>query len=708
MRKIGMSLSVKISLIFSIVIILLQSLIYVVTSNIIENDVLLSQIQKQLALTKSSAEIFSLEVNSVKVLASSISTEPSLWISLSGELPEGAPLPPDMADTNTTLKNLENRSEIYSEVFLYDSFGKIIEASDDSLIGNIVPNEEFLTNFNNNIDLDVMLNSKPVQLSNSGDYLYLVGAPVRNPQNELLGVITFSINLNNFGNQHFYEHDLGESAHLFMIDNKGKILIHPDENYVGYYITSEKTSLPLVQDTNINGNYTYFLNGVEQSSGFYHLDSYGIKFVATISTAVLLEPVKKIEWILIILNIVMILISLFTIRIFLNKILKRRVNNIKNVMGQMEKGELLLFSDSSKKHDEITSIQISLKSFNEKLIKFFNDLREQITLLSENGEFLTSNMTQTSASVTQITSTISSCKSFMNKQNQKVEDTASIIEEMGSNLNNLNSSIAYQFQSISQSSVSIEEMMGNIKSISKNIKLCSEYMTKLEKESESGAIIQDLVTALVLEISEKSVRLQESNEIINNISSQTNLLAMNAAIEAAHAGEAGKGFAVVADEIRKLAESTSEQSQMVKKTSDDMQNAVNNIMKAADNSKRSYKKMQDIIRTVAQINKETEYAMTEQSEGSTQILSALSDMNRISEEVKLGSEEMFLGNNNILDTVNILRDITMEVNSGMTEITTGIEEILVATSTVQDMTITNKNSIDVVKNKSKYFKRVDY
>ena len=183
---------------------------------------------------------------------------------------------------------------------------------------------------------------------------------------------------------------------------------------------------------------------------------------------------------------------------------------------------------------------------------------------------------------------------------------------------------------------------------------------------------------------------------MENIASQTNLLSMNAAIEAAHAGEAGKGFAVVADEIRKLAESSGEQSKTIGGVLKKIKESIDRISKSTDNVLNKFEAIEGEIKAISQQAAEIQNAMEEQSAGSRQILEVIGDLNGITQMVKSGSEEMLDGSRGIIIEGRNLEMATQEITGGMNEMASGAEQINAAVDRVNGISGQNKSNIDIL------------
>ena len=197
--------------------------------------------------------------------------------------------------------------------------------------------------------------------------------------------------------------------------------------------------------------------------------------------------------------------------------------------------------------------------------------------------------------------------------------------------------------------------------------------------------------------------LGEANTVIANIASQTNLLAMNAAIEAAHAGDAGAGFSVVADEIRSLAENASGQAKIVKGRLKDVTGAVKRIVDISSQTDQAFGRIAGSISGVQQIFEEIRSAMGEQAAGGEQLLSILSGMTDITATVRSGSEEMNQGNTQIIEVITSLNSISQEVKNAIEEIARGTGEINRAVASIVDLSDENTESIKLVKEETNKF-----
>jgi len=204
----------------------------------------------------------------------------------------------------------------------------------------------------------------------------------------------------------------------------------------------------------------------------------------------------------------------------------------------------------------------------------------------------------------------------------------------------LNGQMETQSSAITESSAAIEQMVANTRSVSNTISKNAQNVQGLQEAAEVGHSGLNEVVTDIKEIARESESLLEINSVMQNIASQTNLLSMNAAIEAAHAGESGRGFAVVADEIRKLAESSSQQSKTIGGVLKKIKGSIDKITKSTDNVMNKFEAIDGGVKTVAEQEHGILNAMEEQSTGSTQIMQAIAQVNDITGQVKEDARQM--------------------------------------------------------------------
>jgi methyl-accepting chemotaxis protein len=250
--------------------------------------------------------------------------------------------------------------------------------------------------------------------------------------------------------------------------------------------------------------------------------------------------------------------------------------------------------------DEIGDLALYFNKTLEKIKNMIIHIKEEAKDLSEIGNDLAGNMTETAAAVNEINANIQSIKGRVLSQSASVTQTNATMEQVLANINKLNEHVEDQSRNMSQASSAIEEMVANIGSVTTTLVNNVTNVNTLKEASEIGRGGLQEVAADIQAIARESEGLLAINAVMENIASQTNLLSMNAAIEAAHAGDAGKGFAVVADEIRKLAESASEQSKTIGTVLKKIAESIGKIAQSTENVLNEFEAIDSSVKTVVE------------------------------------------------------------------------------------------------------------
>ncbi|OQY35304.1 MAG: hypothetical protein B6241_02085 [Spirochaetaceae bacterium 4572_59] len=399
--------------------------------------------------------------------------------------------------------------------------------------------------------------------------------------------------------------------------------------------------------------------------------------------------------------LIIILLNAFLI----GKIVITPIRNVSLMLKDIAQGEGDLTKHLTKKsNDEIGEMAAHFNSFIDALKESISNIKVSLEQTIEVKNDMGSNTEETVASVNQMTANINSTREQIQSLNESVDNSMKAVTDINSNTQSSLDGIENQAAMVEETTASVTQMIASISNISSITVKKKNSTTTLVDTAQAGGMKLNETSSVIAEIATNIDQINDMVVIINNIASQTNLLSMNAAIEAAHAGDAGKGFAVVSDEIRKLADTASSNSRDISIVLGDIVAKIEKASTLSGETQQAFNLIDVEVRDVAESFEEISGTMSELASGSEQIQKSMVILTDVSQTVTTNSAAMQLSSKNLQKTMSEVENVASVVSNAISEIVIGITEINNAMENVSGINIILGESADKLEKEVNKFK----
>lgn len=595
-------------------------------------------------------------------------------------------------------------------IFVTDDKGITVSHPDKKRIGTRASIADWLNNLNDDADEVYRYtfnnrNKMLFRVYNNKFNLNICASAYTSEFISAIDMVQLNSSMNNF--------KIGSSGYPMLMTTKGIALTHPDKSIRGKNVLNFKDAdgelifKQIVKNGEGDFKYRWKEKNGSISEKFMNYLTEPNSELIVCSTGYVKDfyvTVSEIRNFMLILGFA-ILILLGTVIYFVSISVSKPVKSFTNKLIEISEGN----GDLTKRIDLKTGGELGemVKYFN----LFLNTLQSIITEIKSSAgqtnkikDEITYGVDETSAALYEISTNIDGIKHQTKGLNDNIEHSAESIKRINENINDMNSSVEYQSEMLQTSTAAITEMISSIDNVSKISTTKQASAMALLDKARDGAEVIDKTENAVKDVSDQLSKIKDIAIIISGIASKTNLLAMNAAIEAAHAGNAGKGFAVVADEIRKLAETSSSNTAKITETLKDVEASIVHAETLSKETRESFDLVSLEINGIVGALEEIDTSTNELQIGGKDILESITGLEKASDIVKDKSQAIQSESEAVNSSMLNTRQITVDVVSAIDEIGQGTKGISDSMERVSKTTFELKDTGDNLNSNVNRFK----